>query len=182
MKEIKIENYLDDGEEVVWQGRAKENDYLSSSLINMLPFVFIWLTLELIILSYTGISKAMLGKEFNTYYLIFTIAAILLHLIPVGIWVVNVVRINAALSNAEYAVTDRRILISRSSSHESVEYIDFAQVDEMRLRRSLGEFILSTGRIVIETDGGDIVLNSVGGADKIFKKIYRTVMAEKIDG
>ena len=179
MEEKRIDHYLEDGEKVLWHGRAKDNDYLSCKMINMFPFVVLWLVAECVILG-VSVTLKILG-DFNVYYLILTIAAILLHLIPTAVWFVEVAGTNFRLKGEEYAVTDRRVIVLHPSSHENIEWASVKDVDDVILRRSFGELVLGTGRLEIEIGDDRIVFYSVEEAVKAHKRVFRAVNKEEIE-
>ncbi len=177
MEEKRIEQYLNEGENIVWMGKVKENDYLTTRSLNVFPLIVLWLAAEGVILGW-AISNRIFGQAFNVYYLVLSIVAIVLHLIPVGIWFFSVSEKNAELNGTEYAVTESRLLILHSSKHDSCESVALGDVLDVRLKRSLAEMIMGTGRIVVETEDEKIVLYSIDKADKIFRKVYRAVLGK----
>ena len=175
MKEKRIDDYIKEGENLLYSGAAKENDYISVKFINVFPFILLWLAAECVLLG-VAIANSILGKDFNVYYTVLTVAAILLHLIPTIVWLSGVAKENMRIRGDEYAVTDKRIIVLHSRLHESAETIENGEVVEIFLKRSLGELITGTGRIIFATDEEKIVFYSVPDAYKAFKKIYRAVL------
>ena len=173
MKERRIEDYLRENETILWHGKAKENDVLSCKMLNVLPFLVLWLAAECVILG-VSVTNKILG-DFNVYYLILTIVAILLHLIPTVIWFMSAMRENERARGDEYAVTDERVIIMHSSKHDSIEWLSVKDVDDVVLRCSFAESILGTGRIELEFEDGKMVFHSVEDAKKLYKKVYRAV-------
>ncbi|MBQ7163871.1 MAG: PH domain-containing protein [Clostridia bacterium] len=177
MEEKRIEKYVSD-EKTLWQGKAKENDYLTCRIANMFPLILIWLAAEFVILG-VAVSNKIFGQDFDTYYLVLTIVAVLCHLAPTVVWLSAVVRENARIRGEEYAVTESRVAILHSTLHESVEYIPNEDVTDVVLRRSLAETIFGTGRIIIITDEERITLYSIENASKAFRKVYRAILGGK---
>ena len=175
MKEKRIGDYIPEGEELLYSGGAKENDYISVKFINVFPVILLWLAAECVILG-VAIANSFFGQEFNVYYTVLTVAAIFLHLVPTSVWLTAVARENFRLRGEEYAVTDKRIIIRHGRLHESAEIIENADVCEIFMKRSLGELITGTGRIIFVTDEEKIIFYSVPDAYKAFKKIYRAVL------
>lgn len=177
MQERRFENYLYEGETLVWRARPKENDYFTAKVISAFPFILAWLALECVAI---GIAAANnIFGDLNVYYLLMSIGAVLLHLIPTGLWLMAIMAKSNEVRTVEYAITDKRVLILHSSSHDFVEWIDLKDIEEVELKRTPGEMILDTGRISLVTLDGRIVLNSVEGAKTAFKKVYRAVMADR---
>jgi len=178
MNEKRIEDYLIEDEKILWHAKAKENDILSCKMINMFPFLILWLLAESLILGICFAHK-MFGDKMNVFYLILSIVAIVLHLVPTVIWFIGVVRENERCRGDEYAVTDKRLIIMHSALHDSVETVELSKVEDVELKRSLGETILSSGRVVFELEDEKIVFQSLEDAKKAYKKIYRAINKDK---
>ena len=174
MEERRIEKYVEN-EKTLWQGKAKENDYLTCRLVNMFPLIVLWLAAECVILG-VAVSNEIFGKSFDVYYLILTIVSVALHLVPTCVWLSAVLRENSRIRGEEYAVTETRVAILHSTHRESVEYIDAGDVTDVVLRRSLAELIFGTGRIVLITEEERVTLYSIENAGKAFRKVYRAIL------
>ncbi len=176
MEEFSIEKYLNEGEKILWKGKAKDNESILCSFINVFPFLLIWLAAEVLILSYSVYYKIF--GEFNVYYLLMTIAAIVLHLVPTVVWIIGAIKENERLRGKEYYITDSRIIIINSLTHYSVDIINKAEADEAFLKRSFAELILGSGKIVIEAGEEKIIFYSIEEAQKSFKKAYRALFKD----
>ena len=174
MEEKRIEKYTE-GEKVLWQGGAKENDYLSCRFMNMFPLIILWLAAEFVILG-IAVSNKIFGEDFDVYYLVLTVVSILLHLVPTVVWLSAVIRENSRIRKEEYAVTENRVLILHSSLHESAESVVIGDITDIILRRSFAEALFDTGRIVFVTEDEKITFYSVENARKAYRKIYRAVL------
>ncbi len=181
MKEKHIEAYLSEGEESVWRGTPKENDFLWCKLFNMLPVIILWLAAETAIVAYTTTAKLLLDEKMNTYYYILMIAAIVLHLVPTAMWFFSAAAEGLKIKGEEYMLTDGRVIVMPSCNTEGCVFVRREDVDDIVLKRSLAELIFGTGRIVFVTENGNLVFHSVAEADKIFRKIYRNVMKERAE-
>ena len=168
--EKRLDEYLLKDEKVLWHGRAKENDFLSTKLLNVLPVMLLWLIAECVVLGVAIINK-ILG-DFNTYYFILTVAAILLHLLPTSLWFVMVSKENARIASEQYVITNKRVLVLHSLKHDHIEWVDISAVSDVNIRRSFGEAVLGTGRIIIDADDDKIVFYSIEEIAKAFRKIY----------
>ncbi len=181
MKELRIEDYLTEGEELVWQGQPKDNGYVTSHLINMLPAMLLWLTIECVILGYSVANK-IFGDDFNVYYLIMTIAAVLLHLVPTAMWFVAIAKKNAEVNAESYAVTNKNLIIMHGNLHRAAEIIPISEIVEVNLSRSLASRIMGVGTVVIVTEEEKIYLHNQVDALKSFRRVYHAVNGGEKDG
>ncbi|MDD6926960.1 MAG: PH domain-containing protein [bacterium] len=177
MSEITIEKYLKKDEKILWRGKAKEGEVLLCAIFNVFPVMLLWLAAEMLILAYAGYN-AIFGK-FNVYYLILSIAAVLLHFVPIGVWLSGAVKENERIKGDEYYITDKRVIIIHSYAHDSVEFIDRSEIDDAFLKRSFAEVILGSGKIVIETSDEKIVFRSIEDAQNNFKKAYKALFKKQ---
>lgn len=173
MAEITIEKYLKADEKILWRGKAKDGELLLCSVFNVFPVLLLWLAAEVLVLAYAGYNT-IFGK-FNVYYLLLTIGAVVLHIVPVGVWLASVIRENERIRGDEYYITDKRLIIVHSFAHDSVEFVSKDDIDDAFLKRSLAEMILGSGKIVIETGDEKIVLRSIEDAQKNFKRAYKAL-------
>ena len=147
-------------------------------MMNIFPFLILWLAAESLILGICFTNK-MFG-DLNIYYLVLSIVAILLHLVPTVIWFMGVLRENERCKNDEFAVTNKRLIIKHSSLHDSIESADICLVEDLNLHRTMGEAILSTGRVVFDLEDEKFIFHSLDDAKKAYKKIYRAINKEKV--
>lgn len=180
MDEKRLESYLEENEKILWHGRAKENDVITCRFLNMLPVMILWLAAECVILGVSIINKVL--GDFNTYYFILTIATILLHIVPTVVWIKSVMRENALIGRPEYAVTNKRVIVLHGAGHDYIEWIDLKKIEDVNVRRSFGEMVLGSGRIIVETGDEKIVFYSIEEIAKNFRRVYNAVFANAQNG
>ena len=93
---------LAEGEEVLWEGKPKKSAFIATKSTTMLPIAIVWLCLDL----------GFIGSIFEDGEgLFFLIPFFLMHMMPVWIWLANVVTAGRRYTNTGYYVTNRRIVI-----------------------------------------------------------------------
>ena len=100
-----LEGLLLEGEQLLWRGKPKKNAFIINKSIVMLPIAVIWFCFDFFFLS------MMLAGGVMGEMLLFVIPFFALHLMPVWIWLWNVLSANRSWKNTEYAVTDKRIIL-----------------------------------------------------------------------
>ena len=67
--EKRLDEYLLKDEKVLWHGRAKENDFLSTKLLNVLPVMLLWLIAECVVLGVAIINKISFKNSKTTIFI-----------------------------------------------------------------------------------------------------------------
>ena len=89
------------GEQLLWRGKPKKSAYIADKALSMLPIAVIWLIFDLNFLRLAG------G---NGFLLIF----LLVHMMPVWIWLGSALTAAAQWRNEDYFITNKRIIIRKN--------------------------------------------------------------------
>ncbi|HZK34993.1 MAG TPA: PH domain-containing protein, partial [Bacillota bacterium] len=100
-----ISSFLMEGEQVIWNGKPKRNAFIINKSLKMFPIALIWLLFDI-----TALVTVFKSGQFGEIYW-FIIPFFALHLIPVWIWLGNVISANRRWKNTEYMITDKRVMI-----------------------------------------------------------------------
>ena len=84
LKKINVNDVLVNGESIIWSGKPKKSAYIINKFFTMLPFAIIWLMFDSIFI----ISFIASGSFMEMLWFIIPFFA--LHLMPVWIWLSNV--------------------------------------------------------------------------------------------
>ena len=90
------------GERVLWKKKPKKSAFVATKSLTLMPIAIIWLIIDM-----SFITSAIGGGE-GAWFLIPFFA---LHLMPVWIWLGNLLSAGRQYNNTAYYVTDRRIII-----------------------------------------------------------------------
>ena len=93
---------LNAGESIIWHGKPKRGVFILTKSLTLMPFALIWLGFDLAIMVPMFSSGEMLT---------FIIPFFALHLMPVWIWLGNILTAGRRWKNTTYFVTNRRIII-----------------------------------------------------------------------
>ena len=154
MRNNKIEDFLNEGEQILWRAKPKKSAFIWSKILNMLPFALIWILFD-------GFFIGMLvaNDVFSNIPIALTIFIILFfiaHLTPFWIWLSNVITAKAQHKNIEYAFTDKRIII-RSCIIVDIQNIFYMDMQGVNLKGGLIDRMLKVGDIYITTKLNTIV-------------------------
>lgn len=160
---------LMEGEQVLWKGKPKMLAHLLNSVFSAnFPFVMIWVVVDGIMIS------AFLSVR-NHQVLTFAFLFFLVHLMPVWIWIFNIIKAAVQLKYKAYVVTNRRILIKDSSVlFHSVYYTDIGVIT---VHRGFADRLSGVGDIYVEVYdfGREQIVDIVDYAavyDVLQKKLY----------
>ncbi|MBQ9072003.1 MAG: PH domain-containing protein [Bacilli bacterium] len=141
-----LDNIIVKGEEIVWRGKPKKSAFIINKILMMLPIALIWLMIDS-----SFIMVALSSFDFKEI-IWFIIPFFALHLMPVWIWLGNVLTANKKWKNTEYAVTNKRIIIMSGfigMDYQSIYYKDIKNVD---LKINVIDKVLKVGDIYFDTN------------------------------
>lgn len=167
---------LSAGESILWRGKPKRSAFIATKSLSLLPIAVIWLILDLSFIGNAFFGGQMLG---------FMIPFFALHLMPVWIWLANVVTASRRWKNTHYYVTNRRIIIQGGFFAVNETSLFYKDLRNAQLRIGLLDKLFQTGDIVF--DDGIIVHNNKQQRGHVFEDleeaeaVYRRVQKVILD-
>ena len=128
------------GEQVLLSVKPKKNAFVANKIFTMLPFAVIWLLFDSVFIG-AAFSGGMGGMSF------IMIPFFCLHLMPVWIWLGNVLTANRRWKNTMYYVTDKRIIIQTGFLDRELQTIYYKDIRDVNLRIGLLDKVLGVGDI-----------------------------------
>lgn len=167
------------GESILWRGKPKRGAFIATKSLSMLPIAVIWLILDL-----NFIGKAFSGGQM----LGFLIPFFALHLMPVWIWLANVVSAGRRWKNTNYYVTNRRIIIQGGFFAVNETSLFYKDLRNARLRIGLLDKLFHTGDIVFD-DGITVgnkqnrghVFEDLEEAEDVYRRIQKIILDIQTD-
>lgn len=139
-----LNNPLVDGEELIWSSKPKKSAYIINQILVMMPFALLWLAIDS-----TFIFTAIASGEISSM-LFFIVPFFALHLMPVWIWLGNVITSNRKWKNTKYYITDKRIIIQNGLIAENYQTIYYKDIRNVSLRIGLIDKMLKVGDIYFD--------------------------------
>ena len=172
-----IEDVIGSDEQILWSGKPKKRAYLINAFTKMLPIALIWLLFDG---AFIGL---MIGTmdEIPAPVKIFMVVFFLFHLMPVWIWLSNVLTANRQHENLEYAFTQKRIIIKSGIIGIDFKNIYYSEIDSVNLRVGLVDRIEKVGDIYIKSIGGANVLYDLENPYSLTEKLQKIVVDIKTD-
>ncbi len=173
-----IDDLLDEDEKILWRDKPKKSAFIWSKIINMLPFVILWILIDGAFIFFLIDSGVFSSSP--TPLVIFLILFFLIHLAPVWIWLSNIISASAQHKNIEYAFTTKRIII-RSGIIVDIKSIYYIDIQSVNLRVGLIDRMLKVGDIYITGTNATAVLWDIKNPYVITNQLQKIVNDIKTD-
>ena len=124
------------GEHILWRGKPKKRAYVADKALAMLPIAIIWTIFDLNFLRLSG------GNGFLLLFL-------LVHMMPVWIWIGSAVTSVIQWRNEDYYLTSKRIIIRRGIFNPQRQSVFLRDVHSIRTHYGLLDRMFGSGDIFI---------------------------------
>lgn len=167
------------GESILWRGKPKRSAFIATKSLSLLPIAVIWLCLDLKGIKVAFSSGNMMG---------FLIPFFALHLMPVWIWLANVITAGRRWKNTNYYVTNRRIILQGGFFAVNETSLYYKDLRNARLRIGLLDKLFHTGDIVF--DDGIAVNNKqnrghafedLEDAEAVYRRVQKVILDIQTD-
>ena len=169
-------------EKILYEGKPDKKTFIFESVFNpMLPFALIWGIIDFGIIGFSIFGAAVDDRSF----LYFIIPFMLLHLMPVWLYLGGVLLTRRKYKNTYYIVTDRAVYISSGTFRKNYFNKPFAELSHVDLHRGIfdqwfdvGDIIFSSSHFITRDSNGNqnISSASVGiNSIKDYVNVYNLV-------
>ena len=140
--DIELKNFVGSGEKILYEGKPNRKCFFFESIFNpLMPFSIFWGIIDFGILGGTLMSE-------GTNMLFFLIPFMLLHLMPVWIYLGGILLTFRRYKNTYYIVTDNGIYVSGGVFTKNFNHKPFAELSHVDLHRGVFDQIFNVGDIV----------------------------------
>ena len=174
---VNLSAVLTAGESVIWSGKPKKGAFITNRIMTMAPFAILWLCVD------CGIIFGMFHDGFEGFggMKIFLLGFFALHLMPVWIWLGNILTAKKVWDNTEYALTNKRIIIQSGFVGMDYQSIFYSDIKNVQLRVGLVDRMLGVGDIYLDTAQGKKTFLDIENAYTVYPMIQKTVVDIKTD-
>lgn len=131
-------------EKVLFEGRGDKKTFILESIINpLLPIAIVWLAFDSTFIAFAFGAGGMK---------VFLLPFMLLHLMPVWIYLGNMIFMGIRYRNTYYAVTDRSIYTCSGVFQKHYVTKSFAEMSHIDIHRGMFDQITGVGDVVITTN------------------------------
>lgn len=150
-----LESMVGKNEHVFWKGNPDKKCFILESIFNpLLPLAILWLLFDAFFLS-----KALGTGDSGVRY--FIICFMVLHLMPVWLYLGGVIFSVRKYRRTGYIVTDKGVYISGGLFSYSNRMKPFAELSNIEIHRGVFDQMLGVGDVIITTSGGPMTSSSI---------------------
>ncbi len=177
LKYQSVKDILESDEQLLWEGKPKRKAFLLNSFFKMFPIAIIWLIFDV---GFISVLASSFGS-FPPFILIFLIIFFGFHLLPVWIWITNILTANRQHKNLEYAFTNKRIIVKSGIIGIDFKNIYYSEISSVNLKVGIIDRIMKVGDIYIKSLENATVLYDLENPYFITQKLQKIVVDIKTD-
>ena len=179
-KQIKdFESVLMPEENILYKTKPNKKSYILSSVFKMLPFALLWLVIDSFFIAM--IIYGMINGNIPISTLAFIIPFFLIHLMPVWIWIRNIIKSSLEIKNIEYAITSHRIIIKSGIIGIDFKFLTYPEIENINVKVSLIDKLCKVGDIYINASTNSAVLYDLKNPYNLSQKLQQVVVDIKAD-
>lgn len=167
---------LSAGEKTIWRGKPKRSAFVATKSLTMLPIAIIWLIID---------SQFILTSFEDGEFLWFIIPFFALHLMPVWIWLANVLTANRRWKNTCYFITNKRIVIQGGFFAVNEASLFYKDLQNTQLHIGFIDKLFHTGDVRFNGNSGSkesvFAFEDLENANQVYNDIQRIIMDIQTD-
>ena len=130
-------------EKILYEGKPNKKCYIFESIFNpLLPFALLWAIIDFSIIG------GAFSAESSENILFFIIPFMLIHLMPVWIYLGGILFTFRRYKNTAYIITDRAIYVSGGLFTRNINVKPFAELSHINLHRGIFDQMFNVGDII----------------------------------
>lgn len=170
-KENDKDNFLFSKEKILWSNKPNKKAFILNSI-----FKNLFLVIFLIIFSIIFITLLFKNiQEITWYMILLTCVYFSFWLIPVWMWIINVISSLKRYDKEEYILTDSRIIIKSGFIGETILGIKYEMINSVNLKIGLIDKLLKVGDIYIIANNQKVVFKDLNDVQKAFEIISNII-------
>lgn len=138
---------LSAGERIIWKGKPKKNAFILNQALTMMPIALIWILFDGFFLKSLFSSGAFWSMSF------FIIPFFAIHLMPVWIWLKNLITASRTWEKTVYTLTNKRIMIKAGAPGSRLQSIPYDKISSIELKSGFLDQLLHVGDIHLQVTG-----------------------------
>ena len=151
----KIDDLLENDEKILWRGKPKKSAFVVSKILQLLPFALIWIAFDSTFIAV--LITQNIFSQMPWYAVVFIVFFFLIHLIPVWIWISNIITANIQHKNIEYCFTQKRIII-KTGIFIDIKNVYYSEINAVNVKVGFVDKITRVGDIYITSNNGAHIL------------------------
>lgn len=178
-----LKSIVGSNEKILYEGKPNKKCYIFESIFNpLLPFALLWAIIDLSVLGGTFFTQ-------DSDNMLFVVALfMLLHMMPVWIYLGGILFAARRYKNTAYIITDRAIYVSGGIFTRNINTKPFAELSHINLHRgvfdqmfNVGDIIATTNQLTQNGEGAFISISSISNYIDVYnmvKKLQTDIYAD----
>ena len=169
---------LVEGESVLWSTQPKKSAFIVNKILTMMPFALLWLAFD----SFFIVSIIASGELKQIWFFVIPFFAI--HMIPVWIWLANILTANRTWKNTKYYVTDKRIICQSGFVDTNCQTIYYKDIKNVSLHIGIIDKLSGVGDIYFQSANNNSMLGAfldIENPHKIYSTLQKVVLDIQTD-
>ncbi|MBR2448280.1 MAG: PH domain-containing protein [Clostridia bacterium] len=138
---------LNISEYILWQGQPKKKPFIAKRTFVMMPIAIVWLIFD------SSAIAASIAEGGSFLFILLPFMA--LHLIPVWIWLANIISARRIWKNTTYYITNHRIIIQNGFFAINETSIFYKDLKDVKLKIGIFNKFSHTGDVLLNATSGD---------------------------
>ena len=178
MKQNKIEDILSEDEIILQRLLPNRKVLLLEALFKGLPFVLLWVAFDAFFIFMMIANNVLEQQPFMLWVMIGFFA---FHLMPLWLYILNIIRTMAGAKNIEYVFTNRRIIIRSGVIGIDFKNIYYSDVEGINCKVGIFDRMFKVGDLYIKAHDQSAVLMNIEQPYFFLKKLQRITLDIKTD-
>lgn len=174
--ELNLKDVILEDENIIWEGKPKKSAFVINKCLIMFPLAMLWLAFDSAFIY--GFTQT---EDMPAISIIFMIGFFALHLMPVWIWLGNVLTANKRWKNTRYVVTNKRILIQSGFVGIDFKTLYYKDIHNVKLSVGVIDKSLHVGDIHFICDEGSDSFIDIEGVYELYPKLQKVVLDIQTD-
>ena len=178
MKQNSVEDILSKDEKILQRLKPNKRVLLLESIFKGLPVVLLWVAFDTFFIVMMVVTGAF--KE-NTGLIPAVIAFFALHLLPLWLYILNIIKTMAGAKNIEYVFTDKRIIIRSGVIGIDFKNIYYTDVQGINCKVGIFDRMFKVGDLYIKALNQSAVLMNIETPYFYLQKLQKITLDIKTD-
>ncbi len=178
MKQNSVEDILSKDEKILQRLKPNKRVLLLESIFKGLPVVLLWVAFDTFFIVMMIVTGAF--KE-NPGLIPAVIAFFALHLLPLWLYILNIIKTMAGAKNIEYVFTDKRIIIRSGVIGIDFKNIYYSDVEGINCKVGIFDRVFKVGDLYIKALNQSAVLMNIETPYFYLQKLQKITLDIKTD-
>lgn len=178
MKQNAVEDILEKDEKILQRLKPNAKVIRLEAIFKGMPLALLWFTIDAIFIVTMFTTGAV---EEAPWMIAFMVGFFALHLLPVWLYIANLIKKLAGYKNIEYVFTDKRIIIRSGLVGIDFKSIYYTSLESVNLKVGLFDRLFKVGDIYLKANTQTAVLEDIENPYVYLSKLQKIALDIKSD-